>query len=67
MIKRLLGLIAVGTLSVIFTAPAGGVPPQENPHQAEITNGQIRAKVFLPDGHKSFYQGTRFDGAGIVS
>src|SRR5581483_11892927 len=33
---------------------------------AEITNGLIRAKVYLPDAHKGFYRGTRFDWSGVL-
>lgn len=33
---------------------------------AEITNGQIRALVYLPDAKQGFYRATRFDWSGIV-
>jgi hypothetical protein len=32
--------------------------------QTEITNGLIRAKIYLPDAEKGYYQGTRFDWSG---
>jgi hypothetical protein len=32
--------------------------------QAEITNGLIKAKLYLPDPQKGYYQGTRFDWSG---
>ena len=32
--------------------------------EAEITNGLIKAKVYLPDPQKGYYQGTRFDWSG---
>src|ERR1700734_877329 len=35
--------------------------------QAEITNGQIRATLYLPDAQTGFYRGTRFDWSGFVS
>jgi hypothetical protein len=32
----------------------------------EIGNGQIRAKVYLPDAEKGFYRSTRFDWSGAI-
>jgi hypothetical protein len=32
--------------------------------QAEITNGIINAKFYLPDARKGYYRGTRFDWSG---
>ncbi len=33
---------------------------------AEIGNGPIKAKIFLPDATHGFYRGTRFDWSGVV-
>ncbi len=33
---------------------------------ANITNGQIQASIYLPDGKHGFYQGTRFDWSGVI-
>lgn len=33
---------------------------------AEIGNGKVTAKLYLPDGPSGYYQGTRFDHAGVV-
>jgi hypothetical protein len=33
---------------------------------SEITNGQIRAQVYLPDAKNGFYRATRFDWSGVV-
>ena len=33
---------------------------------AEITNGQIHAKIYLPDAKDGYYRATRFDWAGVV-
>lgn len=33
---------------------------------AEISNGPIRAKIYLPDREKGFYRGTRFDWSGMI-
>ena len=35
--------------------------------QTEISNGVLRAKVYLPDGEKGFYRGMRFDWAGVMA
>jgi len=34
--------------------------------QTEISNGVLRAKIYLPDTEHGFYRGTRFDWAGII-
>jgi hypothetical protein len=36
------------------------------PPEAEITNGAIHAKLYLPDARQGFYQGTRFDWSGVI-
>jgi hypothetical protein len=33
---------------------------------AEISNGQIKAKVYLPDASNGFYRSTRFDWSGVI-
>jgi len=35
--------------------------------EASITNGEITAKLYLPDPKNGFYRATRFDWAGVVS
>jgi hypothetical protein len=37
-----------------------------DPTQAEISNGVIRAKLYLPDAQQGYYQGTRFDWSGVM-
>ena len=34
--------------------------------QTEISNGLIKAKLYLPDGEKGYYRGTRFDWSGVI-
>lgn len=41
-----------------------GAGPAEQFPQAEITNGIVRAKLYLPDAEKGYYRGTRFDWSG---
>ena len=35
--------------------------------QAEISNAQIRAKLYLPDPQAGYYRATRFDWSGVIS
>jgi hypothetical protein len=35
--------------------------------QAAIDNGLVRAKLYLPDAEKGYYQGTRFDWSGVFA
>jgi hypothetical protein len=44
---------------------AGMLPAADYP-QAEIGNGVIRAKIYLPDANNGFYRGTRFDWSGVI-
>src|SRR5712692_6476260 len=34
--------------------------------EAEIANGSIRVRLYLPDADTGFYRGTRFDWSGVV-
>lgn len=34
--------------------------------EAVITNGQIKARLYLPDPERGYYRGTRFDWAGVI-
>lgn len=40
--------------------------PAADPPQAEISNGLIRAKFYLPDKENGYYRATRFDWSGII-
>jgi len=37
------------------------------PPRAEISNGTIRASLYLPDAREGYYRGTRFDWSGVIS
>jgi len=39
---------------------------RENP-QTEITNGIVKAHLYLPDAENGYYRATRFDWSGIIS
>ena len=38
-----------------------------NPPEAEITNGLIHARIYLPDADNGYYRGSRFDWSGVIS
>jgi len=62
-----IGLTAILALPVVLGLAGGWDQPAADPPQAEITNGELRAKLYLPDAQRGFYRGTRFDWAGVVS
>src|SRR5579862_2222134 len=35
--------------------------------QAEISNGLVHAKLYLPDAQRGYYQATRFDWSGVIA
>jgi hypothetical protein len=49
--------------------PAGGASqnPPMAPPSAEISNGQLRARLYLPDAQRVFYRSTRFDWSGVIA
>ena len=57
-------LLPAAILSTVFCAAipafAADFP------QAEITNGQVTAKMYLPDAKDGYYRSTRFDWSGAV-
>jgi hypothetical protein len=38
-----------------------------DPPQAEITNGTVHAKLYLPDAINGYYRATRFDWSGVIA
>lgn len=58
MIKNAFLLILLGLV-------AGLLPAADFP-SAEITNGQIRVKLYLPDSKNGYYRSTRFDWSGVI-
>ena len=38
-----------------------------DPPQAEISNGTVHAKLYLPDAADGYYRATRFDWSGVVA
>lgn len=62
-----IGSTAVLALTVVFGLAASWDAPEADVPQAEITNGPLRAKLYLPDARKGYYRGTRFDWSGVVA
>ncbi len=56
MTKKALALIPLGL---------GFLGAADFPH-AEITNGKIQAKIYLPDAKNGYYRATRFDWSGVI-
>ena len=54
---------AVLLLSLFITSTPG--PAADFP-RAEISNGQITAKMYLPDSKNGYYRSTRFDWSGAI-
>ncbi len=51
----LIGAVAFSPMAVAADFPSVG-----------ISNGQIKAKVYLPDPNNGFYRSTRFDWSGVI-
>jgi hypothetical protein len=53
-------------LAILLTLAAATLAAADPP-QAEISNGAIRAKLYLPDAEQGYYRATRFDWSGQIS
>ena len=53
-------------ISVLFLFLLIGSKPVDQYPQAEISNGLIRVRLYLPDNETGFYRGARFDWAGVI-
>lgn len=51
---------------ILFGFRVGFCQSIEHP-QTEITNGIVKAQLYLPDNENGYYKGTRFDWSGIIS
>ncbi len=68
MMKNTFGSVSLPFLSFWFLASFASpahVRAQDVP-SAEISNGLIQAKLYLPDPQKGYYRATRFDWSGII-
>jgi len=51
---------------VVFGLLIGAIPISSFP-TAEISNGLIHAKIYLPDAQKGYYRAARFDWSGVIA
>jgi hypothetical protein len=58
----------IALFAFVYLLGIVGVPAQTTPDppKEEITNGILRAKLYLPDASRGFYRGTRFDWSGVI-
>src|ERR1035437_6359302 len=63
---RNLRTLTMHNLSILFALAAVTLAAADFP-QAEISNGPIRAKLYLPDAPQGYYRATRFDWSGQIS
>jgi hypothetical protein len=56
------------SLLLLFTVALGilAVARNQDPPEAEISNGILHVRLYLPDPYKGFYRGTRFDWSGVL-
>jgi hypothetical protein len=52
------GLTLAATMTLAAQSP--------NPPQTQLTNGQLKVLVYLPDAKNGYFRGTRFDWAGVI-
>ena len=62
-----MGLTEILTLTAVFGLAGNWEPPAPDIPQAEITNGELRAKIYLPNARQGYYRGTRFDWSGVIA
>ncbi len=59
--------LAAVVCSIVIWLAVGRKLTAADPLQAEITNGQIRMKLYLPDTKNGYYRATRFDWSGEIA
>ena len=58
---------AIGSLVCLLAFFFLSFIPGKNPPQAVISNGVIRAHLYLPDADNGYYRATRFDWSGVIN
>lgn len=59
--QKLIPALMVLGLAGSWDSRAADVP------QADITNGEVHVKLYLPDSQNGYYRGTRFDWSGVIA
>ena len=62
-----MGLTAILSLPAALALAGRWDPPAADFPQAEITNGELRVKLYLPDARRGYYRGARFDWSGVIA
>jgi hypothetical protein len=57
--------LALASLTAFATLTAQA--PQTSYPSADIANGQIRARLYVPDRTNGYYRATRFDWSGVIA
>ncbi|MBV8552167.1 MAG: hypothetical protein JOY54_12765 [Acidobacteriaceae bacterium] len=52
---------------LVLSLPIASQAQNQAPPQAEISNGPLRVKLYLPDAQTGYYRGTRFDWSGVIA
>ena len=58
-------LLLVTSFAEAASSSCDDIPHADHP-KALLTNGEVRAVVFLPDPVKGYYRSTRFDWSGVI-
>ncbi len=53
--------------AVVFSVHMAANAQHQMAPEVEITNGPLRAKIYLPDPQRGYYRGTRFDWSGVIN
>jgi hypothetical protein len=54
-------------MALILPCLVGICVAADSAPQAEIANGLLRVRLYLPDANTGFYRGTRFDWSGVIA
>ena len=57
----------IASFALLLAAVTGGTLVAADPPSVDISNGQIKARIYLPDGKRGFYRSTRFDWSGMIA
>jgi hypothetical protein len=53
--------------ALLLVAVTTGALMAADPLSVEISNGQIKARIYVPDAKNGFYRSTRFDWSGMIA
>jgi len=63
---RIIMSVSARLAAGLLVMTIAGVSAQSNVPQAQLTNGQLKLLVYLPDPVNGYFKGTRFDWAGVI-